>query len=467
MNKHQGIALFVLLLAGFVTIFDLFVVNVAIVSIEKSLNANLTELTLIIVGYELAFGLLLITGGRLGDIFGKRTLYQAGMLFFIFSSIFCALAPTAMLLVIARFIQGLSSAILFPQVYSSIRINFDQRQTKKAFGYLGMMLGLAAIAGQALGGWLITLNIFGLSWRTIFLINIPIGILAIILSHYLSEGDKIKVNLDWVGVVLSSVGIGATLLPFLMLPVWGWTLISYCVLIIGLLMITLFVFYEIKLEQKNKIPLFSMGILNNRPFVIGLFIIMCVYATSSAFPLLLSILLQNGLGLTPLQSGLIFVPASIGFVISSFMTPNWVNQYGEKVLLWGALLYGISYIFLIMSVNVAAHLINFNILTLILFLIGFTQGMIMTPMLNLVLSTVQMESAGMASGFTATLQQVAAAVGATAVSVILQYKLQHFVSESDFKQLSNAISFSLLFNVIMALCAAVLLWFLIKLSKIK
>ncbi|MGO2347355.1 MAG: MFS transporter, partial [Providencia sp.] len=248
MNKHQGITLFVLLLAGFVTIFDLFVVNVAIVSIEKSLNASLTELTLIIVGYELAFGLLLITGGRLGDIFGKKTLYQAGMLFFILSSVLCALAPTAMLLVIARFIQGLSSAILFPQVYSSIRINFDQQQAKKAFGYLGMMLGLAAIAGQAFGGWLITLNLFGLSWRTIFLINIPIGILAIALSHYLSEGDKIKVNLDWVGVILSSSGIGVTLLPFLMLPIWGWALSSSSILIMGLLLIALFVYYEIKLE---------------------------------------------------------------------------------------------------------------------------------------------------------------------------------------------------------------------------
>ncbi len=464
MNKHQGIALFVLLLAGFVTIFDLFVVNVAIVSIEKSLNASLTELTLIIVGYELAFGLLLITGGRLGDIFGKKTLYQAGMLFFILSSVLCALAPTAMLLVIARFIQGLSSAILFPQVYSSIRINFDQQQAKKAFGYLGMMLGLAAIAGQAFGGWLITLNLFGLSWRTIFLINIPIGTLAIALSHYLSEGDKIKVNLDWVGVILSSSGIGVTLLPFLMLPIWGWTLSSSSILIIGLLLIALFVYYEIKLEQKRKVPLLSIRILNNRPFVIGLFIVMCVYATSSAFPLLLSILLQNGLGLTPLQSGLMFVSASIGFVISSFITPSWVNRYGDKVLLCGAVLYGISYIILMMNINVTSSLIHFNELILILFFIGFTQGMIMTPMLNLVLSTVQVESAGMASGFTATLQQIGAAIGATAALVILQYKLQHTVSKMTFEQLSNAVSFILLFNVIMALCAAGLLWLLIRLK---
>ncbi|UFK93144.1 MFS transporter [Providencia rettgeri] len=179
MNRHQSIALFVLLLAGFVTIFDLFVVNVAIVSIQQSLNANLTQITLIIVGYELAFGLLLITGGRLGDIYGKKSLYRVGMTLFTITSLLCALAPTASLLVTSRFLQGLSAALLFPQVYSSIRINFNEQTAKKAFGYLGMSLGLAAIAGQALGGWLITLDLFGLGWRTIFLVNLPIGAVAV------------------------------------------------------------------------------------------------------------------------------------------------------------------------------------------------------------------------------------------------------------------------------------------------
>ncbi|MCW2254727.1 MFS family permease [Providencia alcalifaciens] len=221
MSQHQRITLFILLLAGFATIFDLFVVNVAIISIERALKANLTELTLIIVGYELAFGLLLITGGRLGDIYGKKSLYRIGMVFFTLASLFCAFSPTAMLLVIARFIQGLAAALLFLQVYASIRVNFNEWQAKKAFGYLGMSLGLAAIAGQALGGWLITLDVFGFGWRMIFLVNLPIGVLAIALSGYLIEGEKNKINLDWVGVLLSSIGICGVLLPFLMLPIWG------------------------------------------------------------------------------------------------------------------------------------------------------------------------------------------------------------------------------------------------------
>lgn len=457
MNRHQHIALFVLILAGFVTIFDLFVVNVAIVTIQHSLNANLTELTLIIVGYELAFGLLLITGGRLGDIYGKKCLYRVGMACFTLTSLFCAFAPTATLLVVARFFQGLSAALLFPQVYASLRVNFNPLQAKKAFGYLGMSLGLAAIAGQALGGWLITLDLFNLSWRTIFLVNLPIGILAIALSRFLLEGEKCRINLDWCGVILSGLGICCVLLPLLMLPVWGWLNTSSLLLSSGVLLLVIFAYYEIRLEKQGKAPLFSMQILRNRPFVIGLLVVMSVYATSSAFPLMLSLLLQKGIGLSAFLSGMIFVPSSIGFVISSVITPLWVNRYGERTIFWGALFYGLSYMLLLVMLYWFSSNSSALWLTPVLFLVGFTQGMIMTPMLNLVLAKVSVQIAGQASGFTATLQQVGAAIGATMVSVMMQYGLTHFSAQFPFEQLKNAVSFGLGFNFCMAICSAILL----------
>lgn len=462
MSTRQKIALFVLLLAGFMTIFDLFVVNVAIVSIEKSLRANLTELTLIIVGYELAFGLLLITGARLGDIFGKRTLYKFGMLFFIIASGLCAISTTAISLVITRFIQGLAAGCLFPQVYASIRINFDESQSKTAFGYLGMTLGLAAIAGQVLGGWLIMLNILDLGWRTIFLINIPIGILGMVFSRFLLEGEKINIHLDCCGIFLSSAGIASCLLPFLMLPVWGWGMLSTGLLCIGLLLLLIFICFEIRLEGLGKAPLFSMKILLNRRYLIGLCIIVSIYATSSAFPLLFAIFLQKGLGLTAFGSGLIFMPASVGFVLSSFMTPYGVKKYGEKVIFYGAIFYGLSYVLLIWILNYISLISNSEVLLPILFLIGFTQGMIMTPMLSLVLSQVSLEFSSMASGLAATVQKIGAAIGATAVAVILQYALQFFTMETMLAQLTIAISASLAFNVLMACGAAYFLWLLSK-----
>ncbi|HEO9717913.1 TPA: MFS transporter [Morganella morganii subsp. morganii] len=459
MNQQQRIALFVLVLAGFVTIFDLFVVNVAIVSIERGLQASFTELTLIIAGYELAFGLLLITGGRLGDIYGRRRLYQAGMAFFTLASLLCAAAPTALLLVISRFIQGLAAALLFPQVYAGIRLNFDETQARKAFGWLGMTLGLAAIAGQALGGWLITLNLFDMSWRLIFLVNLPVGILALVLSRYLQEGRVAGgLTTDWPGVLLSAAGITAFLLPLLMLPVWGLTLFSTGLLLTGMVLLFCFVRYQQHLSRTGQTPLFDIAVLSNRPFVTGTGAVLCVYATSSAFPLILSLLLQNGMGATPLEAGLIFVPSSIGFVIASFITPRMIIGRGEQVSYYGALGYAASYLVLIAGLNFLPQSTANTILSLFLFLVGFTQGMIMTPMLNIVLSRVTPVQAGMASGLTATLQQIGAATGATAVSVILQFSLRHSGDTVMLSAPAAIYSVSLGFNVLMALCAAYLIY---------
>lgn len=364
---------------------------------------------------------------------------------FTLTSLFCAFAPTATLLVVARFFKGYLLHYCFPQVYASLRVNFNPLQAKKAFGYLGMSLGLAAIAGQALGGWLITLDLFNLSWRTIFLVNLPIGILAIALSRFLLEGEKCRINLDWCGVILSGLGICCVLLPLLMLPVWGWLNTSSLLLSSGGLLLAIFAYYEIRLEKQGKAPLFSMQILRNRPFVIGLLVVMSVYATSSAFPLMLSLLLQKD-RLKRVFVRYDFVPSSIGFVISSVITPLWVNRYGERTIFWGALFYGLSYMLLLVMLYWFSSNSSALWLTPVLFLVGFTQGMIMTPMLNLVLAKVSVQIAGQASGFTATLQQVGAAIGATMVSVMMQYGLTHFSAQFPFEQLKNAVSFGLGFN---------------------
>ncbi|WP_323860596.1 MFS transporter [Xenorhabdus szentirmaii] len=167
--------------------------------------------------------LLLITGGRLGDLFGRRKLFQFGIFAFTLTSLFCGLAVTANILILARFLQGLSAALLFPQVYACIRVNFDGENSRRAFGFLGMTLGLAAIAGQTLGGWMLAANLWELQWRYIFLVNIPIGILALILSGYINESvAQEKPGLDFVGVALSSIGIFSLMLPLLIGPTLGW-----------------------------------------------------------------------------------------------------------------------------------------------------------------------------------------------------------------------------------------------------
>ncbi len=169
--SRKGLA--VLLLAGFVTIFDLFVVNIAIPDMQAGLHASFAQIEYIVAGYELAFGVLLITGGRMGDLLGRRRMFVAGMAAFSVASALCGLSLSADMLIAARVMQGLAAALLFPQVYASIRVNFHGDDSRRAFGLLGMTLGLAAIAGQVLGGWLVNISFFGLGWRSVFLLMFP------------------------------------------------------------------------------------------------------------------------------------------------------------------------------------------------------------------------------------------------------------------------------------------------------
>nr|WP_232369989.1 MFS transporter [Xenorhabdus lircayensis] len=330
---------------GFVTIFDLFVVNIAIANIQSHLQASLFQITLVIVIYEIGFGLLLITGGRLGDLFGRRRLFRLGILAFTLTSLLCGLAPTANFLILARFLQGLSSALLFPQVYASIRVSFDGDNSRKAFGLLGMTLGFAAIAGQTLGGWMISANLWNLQWRSIFLINVPIGLLVLLFSSYINESiAQEKSGLDLVGVALSSMGIFALLLPLLIGPTLGWPIWCWALLFLACLTLLQFARYEKRYVTRGKTPLFNFYLLKNKQFSVGCLLVLFVYSTSSSFFLVFALFLQNGLGFNPFDAGLIFAPASIGFVLSSLNAPYWVKHFGSKTIVIGALLYVMSFI---------------------------------------------------------------------------------------------------------------------------
>nr|WP_242452017.1 MFS transporter [Serratia marcescens] len=190
----------VLLLGGFVTVFDLFVVNVAAPVIQQQFAADFAGVGLIVAGYELAFGVLLIAGGRLGDRFGRRRLFSLGMLGFTLSSLLCGLAGSLSLLIAARILQGAAAALLFPQIYALMRVLYAPQQRRRAFAWLGMTLGLAAIFGQILGGFIIEANLFGSGWRMIFLINLPIGALALWAARRIPESRVAQAQrLDGVG----------------------------------------------------------------------------------------------------------------------------------------------------------------------------------------------------------------------------------------------------------------------------
>ncbi|WP_350326797.1 MFS transporter [Pectobacterium aroidearum] len=466
-NSPPWLGLSVLLIAGFVTIFDLFVVNVAIPSMQADLGASFAQIGFIVAGYELAFGVLLITGGRLGDVFGRRRLFVVGMAGFTLASALCGLAPSAGFLIGARILQGLAAALLFPQVYASIRVNFDGDDSRRAFGLLGMTLGLAAIAGQILGGWLVHANLFGLGWRSIFLINVPIGLLAIAAARFIPESrTPQRPSLDWMGVALVSVGLTLLLVPLIEGPGQGWPEWSLWMLATATLLLAMFYRQQERRQRAGHLPLVDMRLLVQRRFLLGVLLVLLVYSTSSSFFLCFALLVQTGLGLDPFLAGSIFAPCSVGFVLASLAAPRLVARWGTVAIVVGALVYAVSIGLLIMQVQLAgADLVAVRLIP-VLVVVGAGQGFIMTPLLNLVLGFVDEAQAGMASGVISTVQQVGAALGVAVVGILFGTALatgDGAVAQAG--QYVSAFVAGMLYNLIAALLVCILLLMLVRTQR--
>lgn len=458
----------VLLLAGFVTIFDLFVVNVAIPSMQVGLGTSFAQIGFIIAGYELAFGVCLIIGGRLGDLFGRRRMFIAGMAGFTLASLLCGIAPGAAFLIGARVLQGLAAAMLFPQVYASITSNFSGDASRRAFGYLGMTLGLAAIAGQVLGGLLVHADVFGLGWRTIFLVNVPIGVFAIAAARLIPETRSIqRPTLDWVGVITVSGALTLLLVPLIEGAQHGWPAWSVWSLVGAGVLFVLFYRHQEGRRITGHQPLVDMRLMGQSRFALGGVLVLLIYSTSSSFFLCFALLVQTGFGLNPLIAGSIFAPCSVGFVAASLLAPRLVSRFGVQSIAVGALVYATSVAWMIGQVWAAGELLVPWHLIPVLVVVGAAQGMIMTPLLNLVLGGVDAAQAGMASGVISTLQQIGAALGVAVVGIFFSHALT-----GSGKALGPsghyAVAFvsGMLYNLTAAIFACVLLVLLVRLQKV-
>lgn len=407
-----------MLLAAFTTIFDLFVVNVALPSMRSDLAASHTEIEYIVAIYELAFGILVVTGGRLGDLLGRRRVFFIGMLGFTLASALCGIASTAGILIGARALQGAAAALLLPQVYSSIRVNFPGHEGRRAFGVLGMALGLAAIAGQVIGGLLVEANVFGLGWRTIFLVNIPVGFITLLLARGIPESrSPERVALDGAGVVIVTIGLALLLDPLLAVSSRGWSQFSLLSIAGAALALALFGYQQKTRLMAGRQPLIDINMLACKNFTLGTLLVLLVFSTASAFFLSFAFLAQSGFGLSPAMAGSLFVPCSMGFMLASILSPRLVSRFGPTAIAGGAIVYAVAIGVCAMEVGLQGE--TFDPVKLVpgLFAVGIGQGLVHTQILNLILNLVEEPQAGMASGIVATVQQVGAAFGVAVVGV--------------------------------------------------
>jgi len=459
-SKPSAFALMILLLGGFITVFDLFVVNVAIPSMQADLGVGFSDIGFVIAGYELAFGVLLIASGRLGDRHGRRRLFILGMLGFSITSFLCGIAPNASSLIAARLLQGAAGAILFPQVYALLHVMYDDISRRRVFGLLGMTLGLAAIAGQVLGGFIIESDLLGLGWRIIFLINLPIGIIAVLFAQIIPESKSPHaLDVDWSGIGLATIGLLLLLLPLLEGPNIGWPLWTWISLAASILLLTTFLIWEHVVAKRNGNPAIDLALFRNAGFSIGSLVVLLIYSTATSLFLCFALLVQSGLGLTPFEAGTLFAPASLGFIAASLLAPKLVAHFGNMSIAVGTMIYAIGIGWLIITASNLDHQSEILIFLSPLILFGFGQGLSMTPLLNLVIGYAEEHHVGMAAGFISTMQQVGGALGVAIVGIFFVTVLNSDANQSTSQtsQYADAFSSAMIYNLIAVMIATILI----------
>lgn len=419
-QSRPWLTLSVVLVGPFTTVMDMMIVNVAIPDIRRELGASFGEAELVIAGYGLAYAVMLITGGRLGDLCGRRKMFILGLAGFTVTSALCGLAPTAMTLILARLLQGLAAAVLFPQALALIHITFAEAATRaKAFAALGIALGLAAVTGQVLGGILVSVDPWNLGWRTIFLVNIPIGLLAIIAALRLIPMDAVSARqrLDVTGVALSAVGLGLLLYPLVEGREAGWPVWSVAMLCAAVPVLAGFAWHQHGKSCRDESPLLQTSLFRNRSFTIGVVLVLIYYSTHSSFFLAYAFLVQVGLGRSPLAAGIILSAVPAAFMIGSTVAGRAAAGHRWNVLAAGAALKAIG--------NGAAAGTAFfgpsmQAETLIpsLLLVGLGQGLLVTPLFNTILGGIPHGDIGSASGVLSTMQQVGGALGIALVGIL-------------------------------------------------
>ena len=414
-----NVALLVVLFSSFMDLVDATIVTVAAPAMARDLGAGDAQIQWMIAAYTLALGAGLITGGRLGDQFGRKRLFMTGLAGFMVTSALCALAVTPGMLIGMRAAQGLAAGIMVPQVFGVIRASFAPVERAKAFGAYGAVQGLAAVAGPLLGGLLVEADLFGLGWRTIFWINVPISILALVIgARVLPESRSASTaRLDLLGALLAASGILLLLLPIIQTETWGWTAAGYALLAAGIIMLTIFIAYEGRLAGRGGEPVFDPALLGIRAFAIGLGASLLFFGGIGPFFLTLSVYLQVGTGRTAWETGLVILPYALGSIITSGLGVALAARAGRALLITGSLTIAASQLVLLAVISGGSDP-GYWLLALALFIGGLGLGLAAPILVNVVLAGVPGRNAGAAGGVLSTVNQIGGAIGIAVLGTV-------------------------------------------------
>lgn len=400
----------------FLSVLDIFVVNVALPSIKKGINGTDTDIQWVIVLYVLGYAAFLITGGRVGDYFGKKTVFIIGMAAFTLASCLCGLSHDAVQLNIGRTLQGISAAFMVPQGIAYIQVLFeDQRSRTKALGIYGSIAGAASVLGQFLGGMLPQVHSFIEGWRLIFLINVPLGIVTVYLAvKYLENTTIVRTKkFDWVGAFLLIVTLIFFIYPMIQGRELGWPVWILFIFVLSVITAIIFFWQQKTRQQKGMSNLIDTRVFTYKSFNIGLCASVFYFMVQDTYFLINVVLLQTGFGISSLDTGLYFMFQGVGYVIASLISIKLIPIYGKFVLIFGVIIMIISLAFHIIILDgIEMNTIN---IAAVFFIYGIGCGSVLPSLLTVSLRSLPSSLSGMASGTYSTFQQTAIALGISTI----------------------------------------------------
>jgi len=406
-DSRRWLALVVLLTGTLLPPLDFFIVNVALPAMRAGLEASSDVSQLVISVYAAAYAVTLILGGRLGDLYGRKRVFVSGMLGFGIASAWCGLAPSPGMLVVGRLLQGISAAIMAPQSLASIHAIFPASEKNRALSLYGATFGLASVGGQLLGGVLVSSSPWGLGWRSVFLINIPIIVLAVPAAWLLLRESKAQsaARLDVSGAVLLAAGLLAFVVPLIEGRAHHWPWWSMALLVLSPPLLWIFWQHEKTQELAGKTPLVLPSLLAGRGLRRSLASTFFFYSLA-AFFLVFAVYEQAGLGHDALGAGLAILPLGIGFFLGPLGSPHIARRFGVRTAAFGMLLEVLG----LVMVAALAFAEAPTWLALPLFLIGAGQGIALPALVRLNVDHVDSRWAGLASGLVNGTLQISAAV---------------------------------------------------------
>ncbi|QQR41062.1 DHA2 family efflux MFS transporter permease subunit [Devosia rhizoryzae] len=439
----------VLLIANFMNLIDVTIVNVALPSMRAGLGASDSQIEWVVAAFVLAFALGLLPFGRLGDIVGRTQMFLWGAVAFTAASALCGFSGSIEMLIAARVLQGLAGAMMAPQVLAIATVTFPPEERGQAFSLFGLSAGLAAVCGPILGGVLIDAQLFGLDWEPIFLVNVPIGLIAIVAGWLVIPrvpGHR-EIRNDYVGIGLFGTGIVAIVYGIVEGEPLGWPLWIWALIGAGLVLIGMFYLWQRHRAQRNEPQLLNYSLLRNRDYMFGAFVVTIYASGIPGMFLVISLLLQSGFGFTPLESGLTNTPFSVGVLLASFIAARFGSHYlRARVAVAGAMLAGgILWLHFIID-NAGATIDSWSFLPPLL-IAGVGLGTGFSSLFQLVLRNVPPRDAGAGSGALQAFQQVGGAVGVAVVGQLF------------FTQLASNFAAGAAPNAAFADAAALALWY--------